>query len=270
MLHGEALDRGRRARRPQQRQQQRRFAQVRPAAFLPVQAVSAGRDRVEGGDEAGPVGRAVLRFLGHPRDHQGPQRFGHRIQRHRLGQMLIEQGLGGVGDEGRPADQALIEGGRGRVDVAGRTGRGTRELLGRRVDQGARRGRPVTGSRGDAEVGQLADAVPVDQHVLRLVVAVHDTVPVRRGQPEQRAMQDHQRGLRGGRALMPQDLAQRDPVDQFHDDGGARRGLHVFIEPDHVRIVQVRQHGRLAAEHLGEFGVGQQAGAQVLDRDQGA
>ena len=211
VLHGEALGRGRCARRPQQRQQQRRFAQVRPAAFLPVRAVSACRDRVEGGDEAGPVGRAVLRFLGHPRDHQGPQRFGHRLQRHRLGQMLIEQRLGGVCDEGRAADQALIEGGRGRVDVAGRTGRGARELLGRRVDQGARRGRPVTGPRGDAEVGQLARAVAVDQHVLRLVVPVHDTALVRRGQSEQRAPQDHQRGLRGSRALVREDLRSETP-----------------------------------------------------------
>ena len=270
MLHGEALGRGRCARGPQQRQQQRRFAQVRPAAFLPVRAVRTCCDRVEGGDEAGPVGRAVLRFLGHPRDHQGPQRFGHRVQRHRLGQMLIEQRLGGVCDEGRAADQALIEGGGGRVNVAGRTGRSARKLLGGRVDQGARGGRPVTGPGCDAEVGQLARAVAVDQHVLWLVVPVHDTALVRCGQSEQRAPQDDQRGLRGSGALVREDLPERHAVDQFHDDGRARRGLEVLIEPDHVRIVQGGQHGRLAAEHPGEFGVGQQVRAQVLDRHQGA
>ena len=270
LLHRGTLDRGRPARGPQRGQQQRRLAQVRPAALGPVRAVGAGCDGVQGGDEGGGVGRPVLRFLGHPGGDQRPQRLGHRVQRHRLGQVLIQQPLGRVPGEGRAAGEALVEGGRGRVDIPGRAGRGPGELLGRRVHQGAGRNRLRTGARRDAEIGQLAVAVPVDEHVLRLVVAVHDPAPVRRRQPQQRALQHHQRRLRRSPALMSQDLANRDAVHQLHHDGGARRGLDVLVQPDDVRVIQVGQHLRLGAEHLGPRRVGQERTPQVLDRDQGA
>src|SRR5260370_36497149 len=66
--------------------------------------------------------------------------------------------------------RSLVEGGRGRVDIAGRAGRGPGELLGGRVHQAAGGNRLRAGARRDAEIGQLAVAVPVDEHVLRLVV----------------------------------------------------------------------------------------------------
>ena len=141
LLHRGTLDRGRRGRGPQRGQQQRRFAQVRPAALSPVRAVRTGGDGVQGGDEGGGVGRPVLRLLGHPGRDQWPQRLGHRIQRHRRGQVLVQHPLGGVPDKGRMAGQALIEGGRGRIHIPGRAGRGAGELLGRRVHQTAGRHR---------------------------------------------------------------------------------------------------------------------------------
>jgi hypothetical protein len=64
---------------------------------------------------------------------------------------------------------------------------------------------------------------------------------------------------------MGQDLAQRDTVDELHDDGCAGRRFHVFVEPDDVRVLDGGQNGRLAAEHLGEFPIGQQVTTQVLD-----
>ena len=93
--------------------------------------------------------------------------------------MLQEQRRGGLSGEGRTASEALVKGGRGRVDITSRAGGGARHLLGRRVRQGARRDRAVTGARRDAEVGQLTGTAPVHQHVLWLVVPVHDTMPVR-------------------------------------------------------------------------------------------
>jgi len=182
--------------------------------------------------------------------------------------VLADQLGGGLPAEGRTTREALVKGGRGRVDIAGRAGPGTGHLLRRRVQQGARWKRAVTGARRDAEIGQLADAVPVDEYVLRLVVPVHDTAPVRRRQAQQRALQNDQGSLRSGTALMRQDLAERDAVDEFHDNGGARRRFHVFVQPDDVQVIQGGQHGRLAAEHLGEFLIGQQIMAQVLDRHQ--
>jgi hypothetical protein len=70
LLHAVALDRGRRARRPQSGEQQRRLAQVRPAAVLPVLAVGGPGGRAEFGDEAGRVGGPARRVLGHPRRDQ--------------------------------------------------------------------------------------------------------------------------------------------------------------------------------------------------------
>jgi hypothetical protein len=74
--------------------------------------------------------------------------------------MQADQLIGGLSAEGRASGEALVKGGRGRVDIAGRAGRGAGHLLGCRVQQGARRNRVVTGARRDAEVGQLADPVP--------------------------------------------------------------------------------------------------------------
>ena len=97
---------------------------------------------------------------------------------------------------------------------------------------------------------------------------MHDTALVRRGQAQQRALQDHKGGLWRGAALVDQDLAQRDAVDQFHDDGGTGGRFDVFVQADDVRVFQGGQHGCLAAEHPGEARVGEKVMAQVLDRHQ--
>jgi hypothetical protein len=47
---------------------------------------------------------------------------------------------------------------------------------------------------------------------------VHHAAPVRRGQPQQRALQDDQRRLGRRLALPGQDVAERDPVEEFHHD----------------------------------------------------
>ena len=267
--HGGALDRGRRAGWPQGRQRQRRLAQVRPAAFAPVRAVGPQRNRGERGDERGRVGRPVFGPLGHPCGHQRPHRFGYRIHRHRPGHVLVQQHLGGIPVERRPPGQALKERSRGRVHIGRRAGRTAGELLRRRVGQRPGRHRPVPGPRRDPEIGQLAAAVPADQHVVRLVVPVHHPPRMRRGQAQQRAVQHHQRRLRSGPALAFQDLPQRDPVHQLHHDRRPGRRLDILIQPDHVRVIQRGQHRRLTAEHLSELGIRQQVPAQVLDRHQG-
>jgi hypothetical protein len=91
---------------------------------------------------------------------------------------------------------------------------------------------------------------------------------LRRRQAKQRTLQHDESRLGRGAALAGQDIAQRDAVDEFHDDGGARRRFDIFVKPDDVRIIQRGQRGGLAAEHLGEFLVGQQVMAQVFDRHQ--
>jgi hypothetical protein len=94
--------------------------------------------------------------------------------------MLADQVGGGLPDEGRTAGKALVEGSRGRVDIASRPGPAACHLLRCRVQHGARGNRAITGARRDAEISQLAHAVPVDEDVLWLVIPVHNTALVRR------------------------------------------------------------------------------------------
>jgi hypothetical protein len=91
----------------------------------------------------------------------------------------------------------------------------------------------------DCEVNQRAPAVGIYQHVVRLDVAVGDALRVRGGQRQQRVLQHHERGLRAERPPSRDHLAQGDPVNPLHDDGGASAGLlHVVEDPHHVRGVK--------------------------------
>ena len=207
-----ALDGGQAGGWPQGGEQQRGLAQVRPAALVPARPVGLRRDLIQRGDERGRVGRPVGGLLGHPGGDQRPQRFGYRVDRHRLGHVLVHQRRGGIPAERRLPGQALEKRGRGRVHVPGRAGR----LAGRTAPAArtpaCRPRRPVPGQGRDPEIGQLARPVPVHQHVIRLVIPVHHPARVRRGQAQQRALQHHQRRLRRRRAVPRQDLPQRDPV----------------------------------------------------------
>ena len=238
--------------------------------LVPVRAVGGCGDGGEFGEERTGVGGTVGGVLGHPGGDQRAQRPGYRVQQHRFGEVLVEQPFGGVAGEGRPSGQALIEGGGGGVDVCGGAGGRSAELFGRGVDHGAGGGGAAAGAGGDAEVGQFAVAVTIDQDVLRSVVAVHHPVLVGGGQSPQRALQHGQCGLCGGAAPADQDVAERDAVDEFHDDGHAAGGFNVLIQPDHVRVIQGGQRGCLAAEQASEPGVGQQVLPKVLDGHQGA
>ena len=125
-----ALERGSCAGWPQRRQEQRGLTQMRSSAFLPSTAVGACRHRRELGDEGAGVAGAVAGVLGHAHQgHRRPERLGNRVQRNRLSQVQVHQLLGGVCGERRPSDEALVKRGGGGVDVAGRAGRGSLDLL---------------------------------------------------------------------------------------------------------------------------------------------
>ena len=64
----------------------------------------------------------------------------------------------------------------------------------------------------------LTSPVPTDQHVLRLDVAVHETEPVRLGEPGEHRLQDGERGGHAERAPGAQHVAQRAALDQLHDE----------------------------------------------------
>lgn len=186
--------------------------------------------------------------------------------------VLLTQGEQVPPVEGRAAGEALVEGGGGRVDVAGRARRGARPLLGGHVAGSAGDAGPgaLTHRHGDAEIGQFAGALGRDQDVLRFVVAVHDAPGVRRAEPRQRALEDAERRLRRRRSVRAQQLPQRHAVDQFHDDRRAAGRLDVLVEAGDVRVVDAGQQPGLGAERGAERRVVTDAAGEVLDRHRGA
>ena len=152
------------------------------------------------------------------------------------------------------------------MSVAG-VGRLAAPLLGRHVQRRAADRGPLPGLDRDPEVGQLAVARAVDEHVLRLVVAVHDAELVRGGQAEQRALQHDEGRLRAGGTLPGDHLVQRDAVDELHHDRRAlARGFDVVEQPHHVRHVDRREQLDFLAEAVEEARVAQQPRREVLDR----
>ena len=97
-----------------------------------------------------------------------------------------------LGVERHAAGQQLVEDDADRVQVRAGVDRLALRLLGRevlrRAHDRARLGHVRGAGAGDAEVGDLDAALVVDEHVLRLEVAVHDTALVR----EARGAQDLQ------------------------------------------------------------------------------
>ena len=97
----------------------------------------------------------------------------------------------------------------------------------------------------EAEVGDADRAVAVDQHVLRLEVAVHDAGGVRCDQPATGLAQeiDHL-GLRAAR----NGAIERGPDDELHDDVQLTVVEADVIDADHVGMHQLRERLRFAPQ----------------------
>jgi hypothetical protein len=247
----------------QQRQRGRGRRELGAAGLLPAGAVGGGRRVLQLSHQVGRAGRAGSRILGHPARDKRAQRL--RDVLHWDDGVLVLCGQPGQWPgERRPAGEALEEHRSRRVDVGRRRGGGAVPLLGRHVQRGAARG-GLPGPGGDAEVGQLADSLAVDQDALRLVVAVHDAQCVRGGQAQQRSLQCGQRRLRAGRSSRGDHVMQRDAVDQLHDDRGAlSRRLDVVEDPYHLRDVQRPQQRGLGPEGRHEAGAASSRGDRYL------
>ncbi len=118
----------------------------------------------------------------------------------------------------------------------------------------------------DPEVGDLDAAVRADHQVLRLEVAVHDAVLLRRAEPGQQAL-EHAADLR---ERHPPDVrAQRAALDVLHRDVGRPVVLEVVEHRDHVRVDERARQPRLADEALGEARIrGGVERRELLQRDE--
>ena len=119
---------------------------------------------------------------------------------------------------------------------------------------------------GDPEVGDLRLALVVDDHVLRLDVAVDDPAPVRVAERLQDLLGEVDRDVRRQRAALAHELLQRAPVDQLHRDVGRPVPLGAVEDADDVRVREPRRGLRLAPEALAELRVLGEAPAQQLQR----
>src|ERR1700674_5970883 len=122
------------------------------------------------------------------------------------------------------AGEHLVEQDAQGEDVGSRRHRLTPGLLGRRVRHGAEQGAgPGPGlvgillPPGDAEIDELRTPLGGDQDVLGLEVAVDDAVRMNGREPLDHLERQIEEVVEG-KALRGEDLAQRRPVDVFHDE----------------------------------------------------
>ncbi len=221
------------------------------------------------------VRRVLRQRLEHDRVQRGRDR---RVQLRRGARVLPDVLVGdrdrGVPGERRVAGEQLEQHAACGVDVRPGVHRLAACLLRGEVLRGPDDGRglgdvlALAQRAGDAEVHHLDRAGGVDHDVGRLDVAVDDAVLVReveRGADVGHHLDDALLGQRTGRL---DDLAERLPVDELHDDVRERAELALdlagVVDRDDGRVVQRRRVLRLAAEPELELRVTCEVGAEDL------
>src|SRR5262249_29569086 len=119
----------------------------------------------------------------------------------------------------------------------------------------------------DAEVGQLAFSMRRDEHVLGLVVAVHDSLRVCGGKAHQRSVQNVEGRLRLRWTVSAKYGPQRYAVDEFHHDRCASGGLDELQQPYHMSISELGEQPGLRPEAAEIVWVGEKLIGEILDRD---
>ena len=193
----------------------------------------------------------------------------------RLREVLHRDLDGRLAGEGHRPGQQLVEDDPGRVEVRRLVDGGAARLLGgevlRRADDRARLGHLAGGAGArDAEVHHLDAALAVDDHVVRLDVAVHDPVPVREAQRREDLARVVDRDPERRRAARDEQLLQRPALDVLHRDVVGALGVAAVVDRDDVRMREPGGVLGLAPEPLHELLVAGVAVVEDLDRDAAA
>ena len=157
------------------------------------------------------------------------------------------------------------------VEVGGLVDRRAARLLRREVLRGADDRallRHLARARaGDAEVRHLDDALGVDDHVVRLDVAVDDAVAVRVAERGEDLARVRDRDGHRAEPARADQLLERPPLDVLHDDVVGAVRLASIEDGDDVRVREAGGMRRLSAEALDELLVVRVAAVEHLDGD---
>jgi hypothetical protein len=138
--------------------------------------------------------------------------------------------------------QQLVEQDPDRVEVAARADRLALGLLGREIARGAHDRAGLRDLRGsgarDAEVRHLDPTLVVDDHVVRLEVAVHDAALVREARRPEHLLGDLDRALRRQRRLLADDRIERAPLEQLHRNVVGAIPLAAVVDADDVGVTE--------------------------------
>jgi hypothetical protein len=224
----------------------------------------AGVTGTVAGIAGGRPGDQVVEFGGDP-GHRGARR-GDRVVRVLVGDLHRLFALVGL-----LAGEHLVEHDAERVDVAAGVGRTAGDELGGEVRDGAeeRGTRGGVGGRGtrEPEVPELDPTVVGEQDVLGLEVAVHDAGAVRGRQAGEHGTEDVRRLFRGERAVLVQEVPQRDARDVLHHDVDAVVLGALVVHAHQVRVRQAGGGTGLLDEAFPEGLVVGQVPVHDLDRD---
>ncbi|CAI9419720.1 hypothetical protein HIDPHFAB_03834 [Nocardioides sp. T2.26MG-1] len=227
---------------------------------------------------AGVRGAQAAVAGGRPGDERVDVRRDARLEARRRRHVLVDVLVGDLDRAlalvGLGAGQQLEEHHAGGVHVRARVGTAVDHQLGGEVGDGADQ-HPAGGGvlrvgadrAGQPEVGHLDPAVLGDEHVLGLDVAVDDAGPVGRGQGGQHRLDQRERPRRRHRALLADQVAQGDAVDQLHREEHRALVVALVVDRHHVRVRQPGGRPRLAHEAGRELGVVAEARVHDLHRD---
>ena len=189
----------------------------------------------------------------------------------RLGDVLERDADRGLGVEGNPAGEHLVEHDADRVQVRAGVDGVALSLLGREVLGGAHDraglGHVRRAGAGDAEVRDLGMTRVVDDHVVRLQIAVDHPTAVREPRRLEDLDGDIDRAQRVQRRLLADQLLERAPRQVLHGDVVGVVERPAVIDADDVGVLEAGRGLGLAAEALDEVGVLGEAVMQQLERD---
>src|SRR2546428_520100 len=173
--------------------------------------------------------------------------------------------------EGHDAGEQLVEHDTDGVEVRSLVDGCTLCLLGGQVlsgaDDRARLGHLADACTRDPEVRHLQSPLTVDQHVVRLDVAVDDAVAVREPNRSEDLARVVDREVDRRGAARDDQLLQRAPVEVLHRDVVGALRLAAVVDRNDVRVREAGRVLRLAAEALDELIVAGMAVVEDLDRD---